>query len=112
MPGITTPKTPTTHRRGNFGDQERISDPTILSSVDDDNQYAVFVSYIEIYNNYVYDLLEELPYDPITGYKPPQTKILRTDSSDCMYVMNCVEVEITSPEEASRSCSKVRKDVK
>lgn len=55
--------------RGNFGDQERISDPTILSSVDDDNQYAVFVSYIEIYNNYVYDLLEELPYDPITGYK-------------------------------------------
>nr|XP_022309325.1 kinesin-like protein KIF23 isoform X1 [Crassostrea virginica] len=100
MPGITTPKTPTAQRRGNFGDQERISDPTILSSVDDDNQYAVFVSYIEIYNNYVYDLLEELPYDPITGYKPPQTKILRTDSSDCMYVMNCVEVEITSPEEA------------
>ncbi|XP_061185396.1 kinesin-like protein KIF23 isoform X2 [Saccostrea echinata] len=100
MPGITTPKTPTSNRRGNFGDQERISDPTILTSVDDDNQYAVFVSYIEIYNNYVYDLLEELPYDPITGYKPPQTKILRTDSSDCMYVMNCVEVEITSPEEA------------
>lgn len=100
MPGITTPKTPTTNRRGNFGDGERISDPTILTSVDDDNQYAVFVSYIEIYNNYVYDLLEELPYDPITGYKPPQTKILRTDSSDCMYVMNCVEVEITSPEEA------------
>lgn len=33
-------------------------------------------------------------------YRPPQTKILRTDSSDCMYVMNCVEVEITSPEEA------------
>lgn len=32
--------------------------------------------------------------------RPPQTKILRTDSSDCMYVMNCVEVEITSPEEA------------
>lgn len=55
--------------RGNFGDGERISDPTILTSVDDDNQYAVFVSYIEIYNNYVYDLLEELPYDPITGYK-------------------------------------------
>ena len=33
-------------------------------------------------------------------FRPPQTKILRTDSSDCMYVMNCVEVEITSPEEA------------
>ena len=33
--------------------------------VDNDSSYAVFVSYIEIYNNYVYDLLEELPFDPI-----------------------------------------------
>ena len=33
--------------------------------VDEDSSYAVFVSYIEIYNNYVYDLLEELPTDPI-----------------------------------------------
>ncbi|CAG2186745.1 KIF23 [Mytilus edulis] len=34
------------------------------------------------------------------GYKPPQSKILRTDSNDNMYVMNCVEVEIKSPQEA------------
>jgi len=27
--------------------------------------YGVFVSYIEIYNNYIYDLLEEVPFDPI-----------------------------------------------
>jgi len=37
--------------------------------VDEDYNYSVFVSYVEIYNNYIYDLLEELPYDPITGYK-------------------------------------------
>jgi len=37
--------------------------------VDQDNNYSVFVSYVEIYNNYIYDLLEELQYDPITGYK-------------------------------------------
>ena len=44
-------------------------DPTVVDTVEDDNNYAVFVSYIEIYNNYVYDLLEELPYNAITGYK-------------------------------------------
>lgn len=33
--------------------------------VDEDNSYAVFVSYFEIYNNYIYDLLDETPVDPI-----------------------------------------------
>ena len=51
------------------GPSDRISDNAKIEDVDEDNSYAVFVSYIEIYNNYVYDLLEELPYDPVTGYK-------------------------------------------
>ena len=51
------------------GPSDRITDGAKIEDVDKDNSYAVFVSYIEIYNNYVYDLLEELPYDPITGYK-------------------------------------------
>lgn len=34
-------------------------------NVDEDGCYGVFVSYIEIYNNYIYDLLEDAPYDPI-----------------------------------------------
>lgn len=42
---------------------------TKLSNVEEDNQYAVFISYVEIYNNYIYDLLEELQFDPITGIK-------------------------------------------
>lgn len=33
-------------------------------------------------------------------YRPPQSKILRTDSADSMYVMNAVEVEIKSADEA------------
>ena len=33
--------------------------------VDEDSSYSVFVSYIEIYNNYIYDLLEEAPFEPI-----------------------------------------------
>ena len=51
------------------GPSDRIMDSAKIEDVDEDNSYTVFVSYIEIYNNYVYDLLDELPYDPITGYK-------------------------------------------
>ena len=56
-------------RMNEFGSSERIMDSAKVEDVDEDNSYSVFVSYIEIYNNFVYDLLEELPYDPITGYK-------------------------------------------
>lgn len=34
------------------------SDVTILSGIDEDNSYAVFITYVEIYNNNCYDLLE------------------------------------------------------
>lgn len=34
------------------------SDVTVLSGIDEDNIYAVFITYVEIYNNSVYDLLE------------------------------------------------------
>ena len=49
-----------------YGDLLRIPEPRrVEHSLDEDNSYTVFVSYIEIYNNYVYDLLEEMPFDPI-----------------------------------------------
>lgn len=47
----------------------RIRDPSVVTNVEEDNKFSVFVSYTEIYNNFIYDLLEELPYDTITGYK-------------------------------------------
>ena len=47
----------------NFSDLLRVPDRRKVGHVDEDNSYAVFVSYIEIYNNYVYDLLEEPVYD-------------------------------------------------
>lgn len=34
-------------------------------AADEDSSYSVFVSYIEIYNNYIYDLLEENQEDAI-----------------------------------------------
>ena len=37
----------------------------MIFQIEEDNSYAVYVSYIEIYNNYIYDLLDETPEDPI-----------------------------------------------
>lgn len=34
-------------------------------NVDEDCCYSVFVSYIEVYNNYIYDLLEDVQFDSI-----------------------------------------------
>ena len=46
--------------------------------VDEDMQYAVFVSYVEIYNNYIYDLLDTPKMDIVTD-KKLERKILRED---------------------------------
>lgn len=48
-----------------FADMINIEDGCKLEEIDEDSVYSVFVSYIEIYNNYIYDLLEEIPIDPI-----------------------------------------------
>ena len=82
-----------------FADMISPEDACKSTSVDEDSCYSVFVSYIEIYNNYIYDLLEDTPYDPIRP-KAPQSKILREDQSHNMYVAGCTEVEVKSTEEA------------
>lgn len=33
--------------------------------VDEDSSYSIFISYVEIYNNYIYDLLEGTQEDAI-----------------------------------------------
>lgn len=48
-----------------FADMINIEDNCNVEEVDEDSVYSVFVSYIEIYNNYMYDLLEEAAIDPI-----------------------------------------------
>jgi kinesin family protein 23 len=44
---------------------QRAPDNTKIENVDEDNTYAVFVTYVEIYNNAVYDLLEDIPEDTV-----------------------------------------------
>ncbi|XP_073509589.1 kinesin-like protein KIF23 isoform X6 [Phyllobates terribilis] len=93
-----------------FADMINIEDGCKVAEVDEDSVYSTFVSYIEIYNNYIYDLLEEVPIDPIkpkwntpgknAEFIPPQSKILREDQNHNMYVAGCTEVEVKTTEEA------------
>lgn len=69
-------------------------DPSALDGINEDNMYAVFITYIEIYNNSVYDLLEDTPVTP------DQRKIIREDASHNMYVHMATEVEVKSLREA------------
>ncbi|KAJ8980299.1 hypothetical protein NQ317_005219 [Molorchus minor] len=71
------------------------NDGTRIPLLHDNSLYSVFVSYIEIYNNSVFDLLDE----QCSG-RSLQNKILREDSQKNMYVNGAVEVEVKSAEEA------------
>uniref|UniRef100_A0A8C7LY35 Kinesin-like protein n=1 Tax=Oncorhynchus mykiss TaxID=8022 RepID=A0A8C7LY35_ONCMY len=111
----TVPKTPSSKQKPDpeFADMISPEEACKCEGVDEDSCYSVFVSYIEIYNNYIYDLLEDAPIDPIRPKRPgggtplqnpelipPQSKILREDQNHNMYVSGCTEVEVKSTEEA------------
>ncbi|XP_015597469.1 kinesin-like protein KIF23 [Cephus cinctus] len=74
----------------------RETDESCILSVDQDNVYAVFVTYVEIYNNSVYDLLD----DEDVRSKPLQSKIVREDAYKNMYVHAVTEIEVKSADEA------------
>ncbi|CDR01115.1 unnamed protein product, partial [Oncorhynchus mykiss] len=63
----TVPKTPSSKQKPDpeFADMISPEEACKCEGVDEDSCYSVFVSYIEIYNNYIYDLLEDTPIDPI-----------------------------------------------
>ncbi|XP_060889496.1 kinesin-like protein KIF23 isoform X5 [Labrus mixtus] len=97
----SVPKTPSSRQKADPEIADMISSEEACKSdnVDEDCCYSVFVSYVEVYNNYIYDLLEDAPFDPIRP-KPPQSKLLREDQNHNMYVAGCTEVEVKSTEEA------------
>ncbi|XP_051237965.1 kinesin-like protein KIF23 isoform X3 [Dicentrarchus labrax] len=113
---VSVPKTPSSRQKidPEIADMIKPEEAYKADGVDEDSSYSVFVSYIEIYNNYIYDLLEETQEDAIkpkwngggtpvrqnTEFIPPQSKILREDQNHNMYVAGCMEVEVKSAEEA------------
>ncbi|KAM7337452.1 hypothetical protein ACRRTK_003571 [Alexandromys fortis] len=64
---MLVPKTPSNKRQADpeFADMINVQEFCKAEEIDEDSVYGVFVSYIEIYNNYIYDLLEEVQLDPI-----------------------------------------------
>ncbi|XP_029953078.1 kinesin-like protein KIF23 isoform X1 [Salarias fasciatus] len=110
------PKTPSSRQKldPDIADMIKPEEAYQADGVDEDSSYSVFVSYVEIYNNYIYDLLEETqedaikpkwngggtPVRPNTEFIPPQSRILREDQNHNMYVAGCMEVEVKSAEEA------------
>uniref|UniRef100_A0A336KG56 Kinesin-like protein n=1 Tax=Culicoides sonorensis TaxID=179676 RepID=A0A336KG56_CULSO len=72
------------------------TDAEILNGIDEDNMYAVFVTYVEVYNNSVFDLLEETPVQGRTL----QSRVIREDAYHNMYVHGVTELEVKSVEEA------------
>ncbi|EFP08276.1 CRE-ZEN-4 protein [Caenorhabditis remanei] len=65
-----------------------------LSGYDDNMVCSVFVSYVEIYNNYCYDLLEDAKNGVLTKRE------LRQDRQQQVYVDGAKDVEVSSSEEA------------
>nr|XP_018916025.1 PREDICTED: kinesin-like protein KIF23 isoform X1 [Bemisia tabaci] len=86
----------------------RTVDTTKIDGVDEDNAYAVFITYIEIYNNYVYDLLGEFS-DGDSRSKVSLLKLIREDAAHNMYIHGVNEVEVKSPEEAFELYHKAQK---
>ncbi|XP_026850140.1 kinesin-like protein KIF23 [Drosophila persimilis] len=90
---------------GRFAYRNKDSDPEIASQasvepmpllgLDEDNMYSVFVTYVEIYNNSVYDLLEDSGIQ-----KTLQSKIIREDAHHHMFVHGVTEEEVKTVEDA------------
>ena len=76
-------RTPSRRRGGGNTSGEADTSSRIVDqhkiTVDEDMQYAIFVSYVEIYNNYTYDLLATPKMDIVTGKQKLASKILRED---------------------------------
>lgn len=66
----------------------------------DDHIYAVFISCIEIYNNYIYDLLDSTTTTTSNSLNSKESKYLKEDSKGSMYIKDVAEIEVKSTEEA------------
>lgn len=81
--------------------ENRVKEIAFVNKINCDNNYAVFISYVEIYNNYIYDLLDD-SFDQIraNGIRQPRSKNLREDNKKHIYVNGVSEVEVKNANEA------------
>ncbi|XP_026678898.1 kinesin-like protein KIF23 [Diaphorina citri] len=102
MNGELTKRTPGPGLKRNKSDPEmepRIKDASKVEDIEEDNVYSVFVSYIEIYNNSVHDLLEDMP-EGNNARIQLNNRLIREDGDKNMFVHGVNEIEVTTPDEA------------
>lgn len=92
----TINRTPKSTKKGSSNEKLTFSnDGTRVPILNETTLFAVFITYVEIYNNNVFDLL-----DGTGNGTRLQNKILREDSNRNMYVNGVVEVEVKNSQEA------------
>ncbi|KAI5719091.1 hypothetical protein M8J76_004917 [Diaphorina citri] len=94
MNGELTKRTPGPGLKRN-----KIKDASKVEDIEEDNVYSVFVSYIEIYNNSVHDLLEDMP-EGNNARIQLNNRLIREDGEKNMFVHGVNEIEVTTPDEA------------
>ena len=81
--------------------QKREKDTGSVELSKQNHKYAVFLSFVEIYNNYIYDLLDESVVDVLKSQsQQPRSKTLREDCKKRMFVAQGTEIEVCSADEA------------
>ncbi|GMS95788.1 hypothetical protein PENTCL1PPCAC_17963 [Pristionchus entomophagus] len=76
-------------------DEDRFIETKKVDGYNDDYACAVFVSYVEIYNNYCYDLLDNGPVE-----QTPPSLDVHMDANQMVYVGKLREVEVSNADEA------------
>ncbi|GMR48105.1 hypothetical protein PMAYCL1PPCAC_18300, partial [Pristionchus mayeri] len=76
-------------------DEDRYIESRKVDGFNEDYACALFVSYVEIYNNYCYDLLDNGPLDQ----NPPSLDV-HMDVNQMVYVGKLREVEVSNADEA------------
>ena len=80
----------------------RLKETSQIENIDSNYAYSIFISYVEVYNNYIYDLLDD-PFNDNGRFTPkaqPQSKLLREDARRRVYVQGGTEVEVRNTKEA------------
>ncbi len=79
----------------------RLREDAEIALKHDDIHYAVWISFAEIYNENIYDLLEKIPPVKRKGDRPKRNPLkLAEDKNGSIYVKGLKEIKVNSADEA------------
>ena len=86
--------------------KNRVRDTQVVNSIKEAEesahiQYSVWISFAEIYNENIYDMLEKIPEVKRKGEKPRRNPLkLAEDKDGAVYVKGLKEIQVSSSDEA------------